>query len=57
MKLTLICPCWGRPERTLRAIDSVIAQDFDGYEAIFIGDFCPFFQKGLMMVHFRNIQK
>ena len=45
MKLTCICPCWKRPQRTIRAIESVIAQDFDGYEAIFIGDFCPFFQK------------
>ena len=47
MKITCICPCWKRPQRTIRAIESVIAQDLNGYEAIFIGDCCPFFQKNL----------
>ena len=47
MKLSCICPCWGRPERTLRAIESVVNQNFIGYEAIFIGDRCPIFQKYL----------
>ena len=45
MKLTCICPCWKRPQRTIRAIESVIAQDFEGYEAIFVGDCCPLFQE------------
>jgi len=45
MKITLICPCWGRPQRTLRALDSVVEQDFTGAEIIFIGDACPLFQE------------
>jgi glycosyltransferase involved in cell wall biosynthesis len=47
MKLTCICPCWGRPERTIRAIESVLAQKFEGAETLFIGDNCPFFQQRL----------
>lgn len=44
MKITLICPCWGRPQRTLRALDSIVEQYFTGAEIIFIGDACPHFQ-------------
>lgn len=47
MKLTCICPVWKRPQRTIRAIESVVAQKFDGWEALFIGDNCPLFQKHL----------
>ena len=45
MKLTCICPVWKRPQRTIRAIESVIAQEFEGYEMLFIGDACPLFQE------------
>ena len=45
MKLTLVCPCWKRPQRTIRAIDSVLAQKFTGAESIFVGDACPLFQE------------
>ena len=47
MKITCVCPCWKRPQRTIRAIESVLAQQFDEWEAIFIGDACPEFQKRL----------
>lgn len=47
MKITCVCPVWQRPQRTLRAIESVLAQDFQGYEAIFIGDVDPIFQQRL----------
>lgn len=43
-KLSLIVPCWGRPQRTLRAMQCVLEQDMDGWEAIFVGDGCPDFQ-------------
>lgn len=45
MKLTLVCPCWKRPQRTIRAIESVLAQNFTGAESIFVGDACPLFQE------------
>lgn len=47
MKITCICPVWERPQRTLRAIESVLAQDFQGYEMIFVGDCDPVFQERL----------
>jgi len=47
MKLTCICPVWERPHRTIRAIESVLAQEFEGAETLFIGDACPEFQKKL----------
>lgn len=46
--LSCIIPCYGRPQRTLRALDSVVAQTFKArWEAIFIGDGCPFFQQNI----------
>lgn len=47
MKLTCVCPVWKRPQRTIRAIESVLAQDFEGAETLFIGDACPLFQERL----------
>lgn len=44
-KLTLIVPCFQRPQRTLRALECVMAQDMDGWDAYFVGDKCPDFQK------------
>jgi len=40
-KVALIVPCFERPERTLRALDCVMAQDLNGWEAYFVGDCCP----------------
>jgi len=44
-KVSLIVPCWERPQRTLRAMQCVLEQDMDGWEALFFGDGCPEFQK------------
>lgn len=57
MKLTCICPVWKRPQRTIRAIESVVAQKFDGYEALFIGDKCPEFQKHLDAGTFKKYEE
>lgn len=43
-RLTVSMPCWGRPERTKRSIEAILAQDMQGWEAIVIGDKCPHFQ-------------
>jgi glycosyltransferase involved in cell wall biosynthesis len=40
-KVALIVPCFERPERTIRALDCVMAQDLNGWEAYFVGDCCP----------------
>ena len=44
-KVSLIVPCYLRPQRTLRAIQCVLNQDMNGWEALFIGDGCPFIQE------------
>ena len=46
-KLTCVCPVWKRPQRTIRAIESILAQNFTGWEAMIIGDACPLFQEKL----------
>ena len=44
-KLSVILPCWGRPERTRRMIECILAQDTPHrWEAFIIGDGCPHFQ-------------
>lgn len=43
IKVTISMPCWGRPERTKRAIESILNQDMDGWEAFIGGDGCPDF--------------
>jgi len=42
--LTLVVPCWGRPARTRRLINNVLAQTENNWEAFIIGDSCPIFQ-------------
>mgnify|MGYP003340001124 FL=1 len=42
-RLSLCVPCYLKPQRTLRAIESVLNQDTNGWEAIFMGDGCPNF--------------
>jgi hypothetical protein len=42
--LTLVVPCWGRPARTRRLINNVLAQTENNWEAFIIGDGCPIFQ-------------
>lgn len=44
MKVTISLPCYGRPQRTLRAIDCIRNQTIVGWEAFIMGDGCPYFQ-------------
>lgn len=39
-KLSIIMPCWKRPERTRRAISSVIGQTSTDWELLCVGDRC-----------------
>ena len=40
MRITSCTPCWERPERTKRAIECVLNQSINNWEAFFIGDGC-----------------
>lgn len=44
-KITVVMPCFGRPARTRRAIESILHQSITGWEAFIIGDGCPYFQE------------
>lgn len=44
-KLSIIVPCYERPQRTIRAISSVLNQQFDSYHAMFIFDGCPYYDE------------
>lgn len=45
MKLSLIMPSFQRPQRTQRAIESIINQNFQDFEAYVAGDNCPIIQE------------
>jgi len=44
-KLSIIIPCYQRPQRTIRAIDCVFNQTFEGYHAMFLFDGCPHYEE------------
>jgi hypothetical protein len=44
-RLTVSIPCWGRPQRTKRAIEAIVNQDTHGWEALITGDHCKDFQR------------
>lgn len=45
VRISIVIPCYGRPERTRRIINNVLNQTINKWEAFIIGDGCPFFQK------------
>lgn len=44
-KLSIVIPCFKRPERTKRIINQVLNQTINGWEAFIIGDGCSEYQK------------
>ena len=42
MRLTLSMPSYQRPQRTMRAIECITNQSINGWEALVVGDCCPF---------------
>lgn len=47
MRLTLSMASYKRPQRTMRAIDSIMNQSVNGWEALIVGDHCPFIEEQL----------
>lgn len=43
-RLTISLRCYGRPQRTIRAIKSVLKQNTNNWELIITGDACPHFE-------------
>ena len=57
MRLTLSMPCFGRPQRTIRAIESIANQTADGWEALVIGDGCPMMVDFIISNYFDDIRR
>ncbi len=48
-------PCYARPQRTKRAIESILAQNMSNWQAYIVGDGCPEFEK--LMAENRDLDK
>lgn len=57
MRLTLSMPCYGRPQRTIRAIESIANQTVNGWEALIIGDDCPMISSFMRSGFFDDIRR
>ena len=55
MRLSLSMPCYGRPQRTIRAINCIANQTINGWEAFVIGDGCPVMQDFIDSDYFKDI--
>lgn len=44
-RATIVMTVWAHPQETIAAINSVVAQDTDGWELLILGDCCPDLQK------------
>ena len=56
MRLTLSMPCYGRPQRTIRAIECIANQTINDWEALVIGDGCPVIKDYLDSGYFNDIR-
>jgi glycosyltransferase involved in cell wall biosynthesis len=56
-KITIVIPCFGRPQRTKRLCEDLLQQDMNGWEAFFIGDSCPDFQNIIEEGYFETKSK
>ena len=55
MKLTLSMPCYGRPQRTIRAIECIANQTINGWEALVVGDGCEVMKDFIFSNYFSDI--
>jgi glycosyltransferase involved in cell wall biosynthesis len=44
-RISIVVPCFERPQRTRRIIGNILSQTINNWEAFVIGDGCPHFQK------------
>ena len=55
MRLSISMPCYHRPKRTIRAIESIAKQNINGWEALVVGDGCPFMADYITSNYFSDI--
>jgi len=54
--VSIIMPIWGKPRKTKRAIESVCAQNRNGWQLICVGDGCPLWESELESSWLRELQ-
>lgn len=57
MRITISMPCFGRPQRTIRAIESICNQSTNGWEALVVGDGCPVMQDYIFSNYFSDLTR
>ena len=55
MKLTVSMPCFGRTQRTIRAIESIVNQNINSWEALVVGDGCKVMQDFIFSFTFSDM--
>lgn len=55
-RITLSMPSYGRKKGTIRAIDCILKQDINNWEALVIGDGCPVIQEFLDSRYYKDVQ-
>jgi glycosyltransferase involved in cell wall biosynthesis len=56
MRLTVSMPCYGRPQRTIRAIECIANQTANNWEALVVGDGCQVMKDYLSSGYFNDIE-
>ena len=55
MRITVSMPSFGRPQRTIRAIECICNQNINKWEALVVGDGCPFMTDFIMSNYFGDM--
>ena len=55
-RLTLSMPCFGRPQRTIRAVECIANQTANDWEALVIGDGCPLMEDFIKSGYFNDLR-
>jgi glycosyltransferase involved in cell wall biosynthesis len=55
MRVTISMPCYRRPQRTIRAIESICNQNINGWEALVVGDGCPYMMDFILSSYFADM--
>lgn len=56
-RATISMPCFGRPQRTLRAIECISKQNTNGWEALITGDGCPYMEQFIKSDYCKDLVK
>jgi len=54
-RLTVSLPCYGRPKRTIRAIECIAAQTVNNWQALVSGDGCPVMEDFISSGYFNDM--